>query len=215
MRTFLRILLIVQVVWLLRLSGTAQVTQPQQTIAAAYNITGVVTASGCTVANGVCTVASSQASITFTVIPTTYNQIEIYASGSHTGATNNDTAIQFNADTGANYNRQYLYGAATTVAAGQSIGATGCNVWGIPGTGDIATLPGSAHIILYNPGSTAVLKTLTSNNLASTSNAASGINFLNYGCYWNNTAAITSIKFTVNGGNSFAAGTTISLYGIN
>jgi hypothetical protein len=179
------------------------------------NITNGLTATGCTISGSapyVCTVTgSSAASITFSSIPGTYLNLEIMLNGTATYAGTDDVLVQFNGDTGSNYDWTHVYsavGVSPTVGASHGVTSEGVCVLGATG----AFAGGGKFVIPQYSGTTFYKQ---ANGLCGGGNGGSSYEFANnYSGAWHNTAAITSITFTLGAGN-FSVGDTIVLYGLN
>ena len=148
------------------------------------------------------TLASADASITFSSIPATYRDLILVVAGTRTG--NNNLLMRFNGDSGTNYSWVYARGNGSAGASG----AETINIIPLAAEGLSTTeqLNGIAQIMDYS--ATDKHKTLLSRfNQAGTQTAMSANR-------WANTAAITSIEvFT--GNNDFGIGTVLSIYGVN
>ena len=156
------------------------------------------------------TVSSPTASVTFSNIPGTYNSLALYISArGDTAATSVPLDIQFNADTGSNYNyMQQTSGGNFTGVTQTAI--QWCSITGATGT---ANFPGELFGTIVNYASTSFVKTIT--GLAGFSQSGIGVAPATGVCAgsWNSATAITSIKLFPNAGN-IASGV-FSLYGIN
>jgi hypothetical protein len=150
------------------------------------------------------TLGGSDASITFASIPATYRDLILVINGSTTG--NADFGLRFNGDSGANYSFVYMGGNGSGTASGANSGETqvvlDAYFWRSTERSNLV-----AQIMDYS--ATDKHKTVLSRN----SVASGGVDaFANR---WANTAAITSVEVRVStGGQSFATGTTLSLYGV-
>ncbi len=78
---------------------------------------------------------SDVATVTFSSIPNTYTHLILIGRGrdTNTGAAL-DNYIQFNADTGANYDRQYFFGSGSTTFCGEASAQTKGNAGIFPGS---------------------------------------------------------------------------------
>jgi hypothetical protein len=150
------------------------------------------------------TLSTSQASITFSGIPSTYKHLQIRLSAINTTAFG-DIYMQFNSDTGSNYKAHYLYGNGASALAGV---LTQTSVYaGFISTGS-NTGVGITDILDY--GNTN--KNKTSRTLMGADRNGSGDLALTSGL-WLNTAAITSITL-IPGTNLFAQYSSFALYGV-
>jgi hypothetical protein len=153
------------------------------------------------------TLGTAAASVEFTSIPQTFTDLVIVASvrNSGSGASNN-LFFRFN---GQDANRSYkmLYGSGTSAL---STSDTKLEFGQIPASGATANTfsNGEAYVSNYSGSqnkSMSIMNVRENNIAASFLGMTAGL--------WTNTAAITSVLFTVNGDN-LVAGSTISLYGI-
>jgi hypothetical protein len=149
------------------------------------------------------TLGSAAATVTFGSIPSTYRDLRLVVDVINTNSSN-QTNIQLNADTGANYYRvimasQAATGATSTSASGTSIVCMG---WSAPDA--------SARTLLTvdfmdssatDKHKTALLRSNHQNEIDAVA------------ARWASTNAITSIKLYPDS-STFAAGSTFSLYGI-
>jgi hypothetical protein len=121
-------------------------------------------------------------------------------------ATGDDRSIitQVNGDTGSNYSETELYG--TGSSAGSQRLASETRILTSRAIGFLGTYMGVTHFMSY--ANTNVYKTV----LHAGANSGSGVT-RTVGL-WRSTSAITSITLTSGSPNSFASGSTFSLYGI-
>lgn len=181
------------------------------------NITGSgqVTATGCTQSastGGKCTVSgTTTTSVTFSVIPGTYNNLKLYMTTKSTSAAQG-VSIQFNSDTGSNYSTQGPQTANTTNTGIMVVSQTGIKIASVPAS---TGLVGTAVVTIPNYANTTFPKNTVSLGVDADS-ISSGTNNIATTLYgtWNSTAAITSITIFING-NDFANGTIFALYGEN
>jgi hypothetical protein len=156
------------------------------------------------------TLTSTQTSITFSSIPSTYKSLQIRANV--LCAANLTFRIKLNGDTtAANYSRHHLSGNGATVAAGGAANSTAF----IPllvVTGTVATYPNVFITDIHDYASITKNKTVRSIS-GSDKNAASGSIELDSGA-WFSTAAVTSVTIDIDGTSTFSSGTTFALYGM-
>lgn len=154
-------------------------------------------------------------SVTFSNIPSTYAhlQIRILTKDNRASTTSDNNYLQFNNDTGSNYNGHQIYG--TGAAAGAAnIGLDSAAVYAIvPGASIGANIFGAAVIDIYDYASTNKQKVFRS--LSGYDSNGDGSMRL-YGGLWMSTSAITSIKlFTNNGAQStIQQYSSFALYGV-
>lgn len=158
----------------------------------------------------------STATETFAAIPGTYRDLVllIYGRVTSTGAGNNVIYVQFNGDTGANYDWQAVYGAAATPHAAESLGTATPEVFDLPQVSALAGAAGAGRAEIPYYASTAFNKVMISNYSAKQGTSTGNILLVNAATHWRNSAAITSILVGVLTSGNFASGTKIALYGI-
>jgi hypothetical protein len=155
----------------------------------------------------------TSATITFSSIPQVFNQLMITAiARSAIPATNNNNVqCYFNSDvTNSNYWYQVVQGLNGT--SGASAGNASA-IAQITGSTSTANCPGAFTIMIPNYTGTTFFKVATCSSgyvAGSTSNSASYA----FVQQWSNTANITSIQLSQNGGFNFVAGSAFYLYGI-
>jgi hypothetical protein len=150
------------------------------------------------------TLGGSDASITFASIPSTYRDLVLVINGNTTG--NADFGLRFNSDSGANYSFVYMGGNGSGTSSGSNGSETqvvlDAYFWRSSERSTVV-----AQIMDYS--ATDKHKTVLSRNNV----AGGGVDA--FASRWANTAAITSVEVRVStGGQSFATGTTLSIYGI-
>jgi hypothetical protein len=148
------------------------------------------------------TLSASDSSITFSSIPNTYRDLIIVITGSTTA--NADLGFRFNGDSGANYNFVYMGGNGSTPLSGAANGQSQVVLDGyFWRSTEVSTC--IATIMDYSATDKHKV-TLSRNNVAGGGTDA----FANR---WASTAAITSVEVR-NPAQSFATGTTITMYGV-
>jgi hypothetical protein len=158
------------------------------------------------------TVGSGGASsITFSSIPQIYTHLQVraFARCTFTGAVRN-ILTQMNGDTGSNYYRHYLLGNGTAAFAG-SDGGTVIYGGSVTGTDNLGSTFGVNVIDYLDYANTNKYKTVR--YLNGHEDNSGGQAYLTSGL-WNNTAAITSLTFTIEGSFNFSQYTSFALYGI-
>jgi hypothetical protein len=151
-----------------------------------------------------------QASISFTSIPSTYTHLQVRYLG-RSDSNNIGLLMQFNSDTAANYSSHYLNGNGTAAGAGAST-STSTPLMGLVtaasyGASRFGT--GVVDILDYKDAN----KYKTARALSGVDDNGAGALGL-YSASWRNTAAITSIQFTIQGSQNFAQYSSFALYGI-
>ena len=149
------------------------------------------------------TLASAQASYTFSSIPGTYTDLIIAINGYETVSSQN-MYIQFNGDTSTNYSGTTLYGNGTSAlsARSSSFAYTYIDRQG-NGTGF-----GTGLVNVMNYANTSTYKTTLIRY------GYAGVDTETTVGLWRSTAAITSITIAAGGSASLASGSSFTLYGI-
>ena len=147
---------------------------------------------------------SSAADITFSSISGSYKNLRLVIQAVTAGVGYDTMSIQFNGDTGANYDDQYIRAVGTTVQNDAEIAQT--KGWICVASSSSGSTSGAATITIPNYSGTVLGKSWISNTGAGTIWVAS------VSGSWKNTAAITSMKIFGNV-NNLGIGTCITLYG--
>lgn len=148
------------------------------------------------------TLGSASGTVTFSSISGTYTDLVLITSTKYTSSSSH-CLLQFNSDSGTNYSSTYLFGDGSSASSGRQSNVTGCFI-GRANTTEFGA--GITHIQNYS-NSTTYKTVISRGNLASAITIASAN-------LWRNTAAITSLSIVGNGGDTFTAGSTFTLYGI-
>lgn len=148
---------------------------------------------------------SGTAPVTFSSIPSTYTDLKLVCFLA--GSASDPIGLQFNNDTGTNYSRTFIAGDGSTATSNRSSSATNIRMpYPYNATPNFSI---AIFDIFSYAGSTN--KTI----LATTGNDRNGSgNVMRLVGLWRSTAAINRIDVIVNGGDTFAAGSTFTLYGI-
>jgi hypothetical protein len=157
------------------------------------------------------------ASVTFTSIPGTYRHLILeWQARGDTAATNIALQLQFNADTGANYDfaNGNINGSGTANGGGSQAGATLIQVCDMAAATAPALTPSHGRIDFQNYAGTTFHKTLTAHSGLKQSAAVANLFNETTVAWWRSAAAITSIKLVPGAGN-FVAGGSFQLYGLN
>jgi hypothetical protein len=156
------------------------------------------------------TLGGTAADVTFSSIPATYTDLVLVMSAAIPSGTDAFSFWQANGDTATNYSQTNLYGTGSTAGSDRitSISNPSFNYYS-----NITTTVGQNTTVAtwLNYSNTTTYKTMLVR-----SNTATGPSFPGVSAIvgmWRNTAAITSLAFKVQG-NSFATGSTFTLYGI-
>ena len=150
------------------------------------------------------------ADITFSSIPATYTDLCILTSFRFDQSGDNGLYFQFNADTGNNYSRLYLYGDGSSATSGSS-SAQARGMGGI-GARSTATASTFGNSLCYIPNYTAAVNKSVSVDGVNENNATAA-DAMFWASLWSDTSAITSIKLFPSSGN-IVQYSTATLYGI-
>jgi hypothetical protein len=156
------------------------------------------------------TLTSSAATITLSSIPSTYTDLRMVAFLKLVGGPSGGVANEyftFNGDTASNYSRTRLIGDGSSATSTKTTNSSSALQTYTPAAGGVGL---SIFDIFSYSGST--FKTVLWSDSADVNAAGSGIVCRAVGL-WRSTAAINSITWQ-NAGDTYAAGTTITLYGI-
>ena len=160
------------------------------------------------------TLGSSQASVTFSSIPSTYKhlQVRIISRTDRSANEFDGSNIRFNSDSGSNYAYHRLFGDGSTVTSDSFSTQTSGYVGTTMGGGGITNAFSCAIIDVLDYANTNKNKTVRTLS-GRDNNASSGsINFAS--SLWMNTSAITSITILTSVGPNFVANSSFALYGI-
>jgi len=152
------------------------------------------------------TTLGSAATITFSSIPATYTDLRIVLTGSPTSGS--FMWMRYNSDSGTNYSVTSLAGDGGTAASFRTTSAAQLTCKGY--SSDSTTQPTFYAIDIFSyAGST------NKTHLCSTSADYNGSGDVQrFVGLWRNTSAITTVTLLRSASDTFAAGTTATLYGI-
>lgn len=157
---------------------------------------------------------SAQATISVPNIPQGYRDLQVVlVARGDSAATNVNTLIQFNGDTGANYEQSRLAGNASSASSALLTGQTSGLVALTPAANALASSPATSIIDILGYTDTTFKKTWVARQAASDSTTTADYAVQIIGGQWANTAAITSILLSISAGN-FAAGSAVRVYGL-
>jgi hypothetical protein len=160
---------------------------------------------------------SGAATVTFSSIPQTYKALQIRFIGRLTyngGGAIYNANINFNGDSGSNYTYHAIRATGTGVFAYSGTSQTKILLdTAFPDAGVLSNTFGVGITDIHDYSSTTKNKTVRSINGFDNNTGGNGQVWLQSGA-WLNTAAITSIVITNNGGHNFASGSNFTLYGI-
>jgi hypothetical protein len=160
------------------------------------------------------TLSSSQSTITFSSIPTTYQHLQIRYLARDTTSTvdANSLLLRFNGDSGSNYTRHYFYSDGASLNIGY-VAQTNIDGGVVVGGGLAANCFGAGVIEILDAKDTSKFTTVrTISNAESNYGGNKNYVMLQSGL-WRDVSAINSITVTTNG-TSFAQYSQVALYGI-
>lgn len=159
---------------------------------------------------------SDQASVTFSSIPSTYRHLRLLCYGRITTVLTDDYCyIQFNGDTGANYDEERMLWVNNGSSIGATYGATQGRVCDWPGAGATTTTQaGMAEILIPHYAGTAFDKIALSSAGGKYGTSGGTIFVDTHHVQWRSNAAITSVTL-IPGSGDFKAGSIFSLYGMS
>jgi hypothetical protein len=159
--------------------------------------------------------ASDASGVTFSSIPGTYRHLRLVGYGRLAGATSDDYVyVQFNGDTGSNYDEQrglWVNGITSIVAL---YGLTRGRIGELPGaSAAAANAPGSFEILIPHYAGTTWDTIAQSWGGFKHGTSGNSIAIEMFSVSWRSTAAVTSITL-IPGTGDFKAGCLFSLYGM-
>lgn len=153
---------------------------------------------------------SGVSSVTFSSIPTGFKDLELRVHGRASDAvTSENLLLQFNGDTGNNYDYQQ----ENRFGRGTGNGVSSIQGPVIVGSSGTANYPSDVVIEIFNYSGTTFYKGIRCYQEFIQSAADAGMFYNLIGGWWRNTAAINAIKIACATGN-FVTGSLVSLYGI-
>jgi hypothetical protein len=156
---------------------------------------------------------NSSAVITFSSIPNTYSHLQIRVLGRTTAAqTNTDLYVQYNSSTSGYANHAIQGNGSITETKADASGSYIILYQSLTGASAASSIMGTAIIDIHDYASTTKNKTLRCLSGQTRPADAQGAIWLQSG-FLSNTAAISSLSFTL-GSGSWTTSSVISLYGI-
>jgi hypothetical protein len=152
---------------------------------------------------------SDTATVTFSGIPQTYDdlRISIYEYGDNTYSTN--FTIRYNSDSTSSYSEVILFGEDVSFSAYGCVESTSATA-----LSSQVRLSGNSRVMeIYDYSKTTKHKTSFIQTAYEGSSAQAGGYWLQSGT-WRSTSAITSITFSISSIRNFDAGSVFSLYGV-
>lgn len=142
-------------------------------------------------------------------------QLRIVSRSTASGTGSSAVHIQFNGDTGTNYDSQIQFTNSTSAQAVSFQSQTGAQIGELPPSGAPTSVPGVLIVEIPFYTNTSFTKTILSHYglIANTLNFT-GMYDITAWSLWNNTAAVNSIAISLASGN-FDTGSVVELWGIN
>lgn len=154
--------------------------------------------------------SGSQSSVSFPGISQDYRDLELRITGRGTdGANDVGIELQFNGDSGANYDYQQCFLTSSASYVSQT-GQSEMRVVQIPAGGSTANMPGGMTVTISDYSQGVFFKSVFSNGQ---NWEGSNLRTMLTSGVWRDTDPITDILVTLNAGN-FVNGSRVSLYGI-
>lgn len=162
------------------------------------------------------TLGSDTASVTFSSIPATYKHLLVICQVRTTSAAAQDQLrVQFNSDTGANYDTMRLQVLSGGIGNAAVAGETSAQSLNLPGAGVArGAEAGVGQLVIANYAGTTFEKTFAA--VGGFADSTIGNSILQHcASAWRNTAAINAIKLFPSAGPNFKSGSIFTLYGLN
>ena len=158
------------------------------------------------------TLGSSQATITFSSIPSTYKHLQLRAFGKTDVAGSGDYfRIRFNSDTATNYSTHFLSGDGSTTPVSGTANTSSMYATRFSGNSGATNIFGVGVVDILDYADTNKYKTVRT--LGGVDTNGGGELFYSSG-NWRSTSAVNAITLFPNAGSNFMQYTSIALYGI-
>jgi len=159
------------------------------------------------------TLSSTQASITFSVIPQTFTDLKIVISArTNQSSWNDNSIVRFNGDSGNNYSSRRLNASGSTADTSSNTSQDGFYYWNFVAAN--ATSNTFSNNEMYIPNYTSSnQKSFSAERIVENNSSTDNMISLIAGL-WTGTSAITSISIAPFYGTVFVQHTTATLYGI-
>jgi hypothetical protein len=160
------------------------------------------------------TLSGSSATISFSGISQNWAHLRMvmYLRGD-TAAASTNVNLQFNGDTGSNYDNQYIRGSAAATSAVEAFAQTAALVGSMPCASAGANLFSAvtADIPFYSQSTNN--KTMSSQWARKTGTSSGSLELISVASFWRSSSAITQIVLFGSAGN-FDTGSRVTLYGM-
>lgn len=148
------------------------------------------------------TLGSAASSVTFSSISGTYTDIVLVISGKYTASTDASPTIRFNSDSSTNYSVTGIDGNGSSASSFRLSNQTEALVGSMSGEQSVSIVQ------VMNYSNTTTYKTTISRGNNPSNRVRSYVNL------WRSTSAINRIDIYTNDPNTYATGSTFTLYGI-
>ncbi len=138
----------------------------------------------------------------------------VYSMRADDAVTGENLVMTFNADTGANYDRQSFVANNATLSGSGVAAGTSMFITQVSGASAPANVPSCGEINIFDYRGTTFYKVATCAQYHQTAATAAGQQYRTQSGLWRSTVAITSITLTLASGN-YVSGSKLTLYGLN
>jgi hypothetical protein len=160
---------------------------------------------------GSATVSSSVTEVTFSSIPSTYNDLQIYVSARNTAsAIVQDLNLSFNGTGTPNTSSYVLFNPGNSAVTGIFVS----NIWAGEMTGNSATATSFSNGSVYIPRYKFAEGQRVEDFSTSSNAASAAIGYTIGSAYWNVSSAISNIRIQSTAGTTMSNNSTFYLYGI-
>ncbi len=159
------------------------------------------------------TTTSSATNVTFSSISAAYRDLVIRVRGrSQVASAVDSVVLQFNGDTGANYDYIFWQAFGSTVSAASTFAATSLSVGQVAAASGTANRAGAVEVKIFDYRGTTFDKEFISQSGAASGTSGNGLAAITNSGTWRSTAAINAVKVFL-GTGPFVDGSIVSLYG--
>lgn len=152
--------------------------------------------------------------VTFSSLGAFKDLIVVVRGASTVAATNSEIHVQFNGDTGANYDQENITVNNAGLASAQTLAGNYIFAGWVPGTTGVANMGTGTECTIYDYAGTTFQKSMETIGGVKLANALISFYTTKNTGWWRSTAAITSVTVFLAAGN-YATGSSVSLYGRN
>ena len=155
-------------------------------------------------------------SVTFSSIPNTYRHLIIFYNARGSAALSSvSVSIQFNGDTGANYDGARMDALSGAVNGADQVAQTSAFVAFIPGSSSPSNYPGGGILFIPDYAGNTFFKSVTSLGAGQfVAQSTTNIHFRGGAVWWRNVNPISSVTILSTSGGNFVSNSKLSLYGV-